>query len=162
VSFAFWFRSGGLGKLIQGRGPNPRRQQTQAERDAKIARIHIFPKNATIEMDGRVRFAAMAYDAEGNSVGGVKIKWSAQNVTSRSPTPISILGEFRGIAAGAFSVSAEAAGKSAEVSVVVRPGLKPNLNLPPIGTEASGRERCRPRLWFRAREQKTTSCCPLV
>ena len=80
TSFAFWFNSSGLAKLVQGRGlGNAKRQEKQAERDAKISRLQIFPGDVTIDLGERVRFSAIAYDQDNNPVGGVKIKWSGQS-----------------------------------------------------------------------------------
>src|SRR5262245_24451782 len=46
ASFLFWYNSGGLGKLFQGqRGPSPRAAEKQTDRDAKVARLEIYPGN---------------------------------------------------------------------------------------------------------------------
>ena len=122
LSVGFWFRSSGLPKWIQG-GNQSRTQETQTQREAKIARVEIFPKNATVELESRIRFTAVAYDLDGNTIGGIKFKWQAANVTTGKRAPISGDGEFRAKIAGSFTISAEAKGNNAEVPVVVSPAL---------------------------------------
>ena len=135
VSFLFWFHASGLAKLIQGRGIGKAKgQEKQADRDAKISRIQIFPNEATINLSDRVRFAAVAYDQDGNPVGGVKIKWSGQGALPGQRVRISQHGEFEATSPGSFSIVAEASGKTAQVSVVVRPGVRRDLNLTPTST----------------------------
>lgn len=139
---AFWYYSSGLHKLLQGRGtPVPPPQEKQADRDAKISRVEISPGNVTIDLAERVRFVAVAYDRDGNAVGGVKIRWHAQAAVPGQRARISLLGEFQPTIPGVFTIIAQAAGKSAQSTVTVREGAKPNLNLPPTGTrEVSSRD----------------------
>src|SRR5262249_49921684 len=75
---SFWYNSSGLNKLVQGQAAKPRASEKQANRDAKVARLQIYPGDLTIDLLDRVRFAAVPYDSEGNAVGGVKVNWSAQ------------------------------------------------------------------------------------
>src|SRR5438128_10007103 len=52
VSFAFWFRASGLGKLIQDRGTSKAsKQEKQADRNARVARVQIFPGDVTLQLD---------------------------------------------------------------------------------------------------------------
>jgi RHS repeat-associated protein len=135
TSWAFWYYSTGLSKLVQGRGaPTPQSQERQADRDAKVARLEISPANVTVDVAERVRLVAVAYDQDGNAVGGAKIRWSAQAATQGQRARISRDGEFDPVAPGVFTVTAQAAGKSAQTTVTVRPGARPNLNLPPTAT----------------------------
>src|ERR1700694_4381895 len=63
ISFAFWYRASALAKLIQGRGVgNAKGQEKQADRDAKISRVQIFPGDVTVDLSDRVKFSAVAYD----------------------------------------------------------------------------------------------------
>jgi RHS repeat-associated protein len=142
VSFAFWFNSSGLAKLVQGRGVgNARRQEKQAERDAKISRLQISPGDVTIGLGERVRFSAAAYDQDNNALGGVKIKWSCQSSVKGPRVRQMPHGEFEGIAPGSYTIVAEAAKRTAQVTVVVRPGVHRNMNLTPTGTrEVSTRD----------------------
>jgi RHS repeat-associated protein len=134
TELAFWYYSSGLRKLIQGRGaPNPQRPEKQADRDAKIERIEISPGNVTIDLSQRVNFVAVAYGRDGNTIGGVKIKWSAEGSSPPRHVRISPQGEFRPKFAGVFTVTAQAVGRSAQTMVTVRPGATPNLNSPVLG-----------------------------
>jgi RHS repeat-associated protein len=135
VSFAFWFNASGLPKVIQGRGiGNPRGQEKQVDREAKVARLRIFPGDVTIDPGDRVRFAAIAYDQENNAVGGVKIKWSAQSAIQGRRIRLTPEGELEGAVPGTFTVIAEVARRAAQVTVVVRPGVLRDLKLTPTGT----------------------------
>lgn len=132
VSFLFWFRASGLAKTLQLQGaPSASLQEKQADRDAKVSRIQIFPGDVTIDLSDRVRFSAVAYDPDGNAIGGIKVKWSAQSVIPGLRVRISQLGEFEGMSPGSFVVAVEAVGKTTQVTVVVRPGVLRNLNLTP-------------------------------
>ena len=135
VSFAFWFNASGLAKAIQERGiGNTTAQEKQTDRDAKVTRLQIFPGDVTIDPGDRVRFSAIAYDQNNNPVGGVKIKWSTQSLLPGKRIRLTAQGELEGIVPGSFTLSAEAAKKMAQVTVVVRPSVLRNLNLAPTGT----------------------------
>ena len=134
TELTFWYNSSGLSKLVQGRAVAPGPPETQGNRDTKVARLQIYPGNLTIELLERVRFAAVPYDSQGNAVGGVKVTWSAQGSGPTQRIRLSPQGELQPVVAGVFTITARAAGKSAQVSVTVRPGLAPNLNESPTGT----------------------------
>jgi RHS repeat-associated protein len=132
-SFHFWFYNSGARKLLlQGqRGGAAKKQEKQSDRDAKISQIQIFPGNLTVDADDKVKFSAIALDAIGNPIGGTKIKWTAHGAASDKHVPISPRGDFDAARAGTFTVTAETRGITAQVTVVVRPGLKRDLSLPP-------------------------------
>jgi len=132
LSFYFWFNNSGLRKLIQSRSTvSAKKQEKQADRDAKISQIKIFPGDLTIDLNDRVKFNAIAIDASGNTIGGVKVNWNARGATSDRHIPISARGDFEADRAGTFTVTAEARGKSAEVTVIVRPGVRRDLSVQP-------------------------------
>src|ERR1051325_8129730 len=82
VSLIFWYHTSGLKKLVQGQGFEDRKEQeSQSERDARISRIEIFPKEATVELGDHVRFASVAFDSEDNAVGGGNVVWSGRGAT---------------------------------------------------------------------------------
>ena len=136
ASFAFWFHSSGwrkeLSRLIEGRDQNPKGQEKQRDRDAKVTRIQIFPGDVTVELGDQVRFSAIAYDRDNTPVGGVKIKWRSQNSDPGRRARVSPHGEFEATSAGSFGVVAEGANKTAAVTIVVRPGTRRNPQLTPI------------------------------
>src|SRR5215213_4869562 len=126
-----WYHASGLASLVQGQtNGRVKEQETQRERDEKVSRLQIFPTDSvTVDLAEHVRFAAVAYDDENNTVGGVKIKWSSES-TPGPRVRISKNGEFEATAPGTFTIVAQAAGKSAKVNVMVRPGVKPDLTAP--------------------------------
>src|SRR2546430_3739919 len=74
VSFLFWFHSNEIHKLLQGQGPgNGHAQEKQSDRDAKVTRLQIFPGDVTVDVNDHIRFSAVTFDRDGNTVGGVKI-----------------------------------------------------------------------------------------
>ena len=125
ISFAFWFRASGVAKLLQGRGAGSAgKQEKQADRNAKVARIQIFPGDVTVQLDQRVHFTAVAYDRNDSPVSGVNIKWSATDEGRQRKGPISPQGEFLALARGTFKIIAEGAGQKAQVNIVVPNGRR--------------------------------------
>jgi len=142
LSFYFWFNNSGIRKLVQGRSTaKAKPQEKQATRDAKISWIQIFPGDTTVDVSDRIKFTALAFDADNNPIGGIKVKWAAQGAASDRHVPISPRGDFEADRPGTFTVTAEARGRTAQVTVVVRPSLKRDLNLPITNTrQVSSRE----------------------
>ncbi|HEX5888429.1 MAG TPA: hypothetical protein VFY61_06985, partial [Pyrinomonadaceae bacterium] len=132
LSLWLWYHSTGIAALVQGQGIGKvKEQEKQRDRDEKINRIEIYPSDGvTVDPGEHVRFAAVAYDAEDNVVGGVKIKWSGENSAQGPRVRISKDGDFEAMAPGTFTVVAQAAGRSAKATVVVRPGNRPDLKAP--------------------------------
>ena len=134
VSAAFWLRtSGSLAKLklrLTGQdSPHPSPQESQIDRDARIRRIRISPDDVTARIGETVRFAAVAYDAGGDTVGGVKFTWSAKGDKEDIGPVISPSGEFSAPVSGKFKISVEGAGKTAQTKVVtVLEGAAPITN----------------------------------
>jgi RHS repeat-associated protein len=142
VDLSFWYNSSRLASWLQGIGSGKANvQEKQRDRDEKVSRIEIFPTDFTVDMSEHVRFTAVAYDVDGNTVGGVKIKWSGENGGPGRRARISKDGDFEANAPGSFTIVAHGAGKMAKVNVTVRPGVKHDLTAPPIGTrEVSTRD----------------------
>ncbi|HXM47655.1 MAG TPA: RHS repeat-associated core domain-containing protein [Pyrinomonadaceae bacterium] len=136
-AFLFWFHNSGMSKLIQERGAGSvRRQEKQRDRDAKIVRIKIFPEAATVDLGEHVRFSAIAYDQKDDAVGGIKVKWSGQGSSTGRRAKVSREGEFEALGPGSFTITAEANGQSAQATVVVRPGIRRNMNEVPQRTKS--------------------------
>ena len=134
TELSFWYNSSGLSKLLQGRPAAPGRPETQGNRDAKVARLEIYPGDVTIDLVERVRFAAVPYDSQGNAVGGVNVSWSVHASAPGQRIRLSPQGEVQPVMPGVFTITARAVGKSAQATVTVRPGLAPNLNETPTST----------------------------
>lgn len=121
LSFYFWYQGSLLAKLVQGRIANAREQEKQEERDALVSRLQIYPGDVTIKLDESVTFAAVAYDLENVSVGGVRIRWSAMDTQRRRTARISSRGEFIGKVPGTFTILAEGGGRTTQAKVIVQP-----------------------------------------
>jgi RHS repeat-associated protein len=144
VSFAFWFRARGLSKLIQGSGTtNASRQEKQADRNAKVTRIQIFPGDITLQIDQSVHLSAVAYDGNDAPVSGVNIKWTANDEGRKRSGPITPQGEFRAIVPGTFKITAEGAGQKAGARIIVENGQRrPKVTDTPTNVRpVSNRER---------------------
>src|ERR1041385_6265101 len=135
LSFYFWFNNSGLRRLMQSRPiPSARKQEKQSDRDAKISQMKISPGDLTVDLNDRVKFNAIALDASGNTIGGVKVNWTAQGAKNDKHIPISVRGDFEADRAGTFTVTAEAKGKTAQAIVIVRPGVKKDLTVAPTSS----------------------------
>jgi len=142
VSLEFWLHASGLAKLVQGSGSgNANPQEKQSDRDAKVSRLQIFPGDVTVDLSDHVSFSALAYDRDNTPVGGVKIKWSGKSSAPEGRVRLSQHGEFEATTPGSVSIIAEGAGKTAQMTVLVRSGVRRNLSLTPLGTrEVSTRD----------------------
>lgn len=140
ASLAFWFNASGWRKavatLVQGPKLGTRQQEKQKHRDGLVERIQIYPGNATVDMNAQVQLSAVAYDKDDTAVGGVKIKWSGQDINSGRRPKLTQRGLFEATIAGSFNVMAEGAGKTAAVTIVVRPGPERKMNIAPTNTRS--------------------------
>ena len=135
IGFVFWYHRSGLRKLIQDQDiGNTKEQEKQSERDSKVSRIEIFPKEAIVDLDDRVRFAAVAYDSEDNAIGGSKVVWSGQGAKPSDRVRISRAGEFEALTPGVFTITARFRGYTDQVTVTVRSTPRRDLKATPIRT----------------------------
>ncbi|MDQ3804394.1 MAG: hypothetical protein M3416_11250, partial [Acidobacteriota bacterium] len=118
---SYLFRNGLWGLLSQAVGGQaPAKQEKQKDRDARVSKIEISPGDVTLQVGQRMIFAASAFDANGDVVGGVKIKWKAKELGGRKQNKrVSAAGEFVSPVEGEFLVTAEGAGASDDVTVKV-------------------------------------------
>jgi hypothetical protein len=148
VGFAFWLRGDNVAaKLYQTltgqTPPQAKPQEKQQDRDAKVSRIQIYPGDVTTHVDMPVHFAAVAYDGNDAPLGGVKISWSANDQSADHATRISQRGEFESARPGVYKITAEGAGRNADISVTVIDGPrrpKPDNN-PANARPVSNRKR---------------------
>jgi hypothetical protein len=132
ANFAFWLKAHGLpGRLIAPPLQAPE-QEKQNQRDTRVRNIRIYPGDLTISVGQRITFGAVAYDDEGNAVGGVKMKWSANDEGRDHAIRFSPHGDFESIAPGKFKITAEGAGKRAYVKVIVVDGPRRSKKEEPI------------------------------
>jgi RHS repeat-associated protein len=132
----FWYRASSLANLVQGRGNARGQEEKQADRDARVSRIQIFPGDVTVDVSEHVTFSGVAYDDEGNVLGGVKFKWRGQGSASAARVKMSPRGEFEALAPGTATITAQAFGKTAQATVTVRPGPKRDVKQTPTGNHA--------------------------
>jgi hypothetical protein len=99
-------------------------QEKQSERDARVSRLEILPGDVTVQEGQRVNFTAVAFDSSNNTVGGVKIRWSARDEGRSRGVFINQRGDFAARAEGNYRVTAEAAGQRKVVNVTVIEGIR--------------------------------------
>ena len=133
ASFSFWFNNSGLSNLFDPqRWRSPKQQEKQEDRDARVAKLEIYPGDVAVNLNDQVAFSAVAYDSEDAPVSGVKVTWRGQDRAHGKPVHITREGMFKALTPGTFTLIAQAAGTSAEVTVQVKPGLRRNRSEKPI------------------------------
>ncbi len=99
--------------------PDPKEQEKQSERDARVFKIEISPRDVTINTGEKVIFAAVAYDRNGNMIPGVKFTWDGSDEEKARKMSVTPRGEFSSPVAGKYKVTVEALGKKDSVKVIV-------------------------------------------
>jgi RHS repeat-associated protein len=122
----FWFYSSGWNSTLRKLAADPLHmvmpqqggiQETQMQRDARVARIQVYPGSLTLHNGERVAFTAVPYDANNVAVGGVNITWYATK--NNQPVNISSTGIFSSGFAGQYTITAYGAGQYGQVTVTV-------------------------------------------
>ncbi len=99
--------------------PEPTKEEKQTDRDARVAKIEISPRDVTIATGEKVIFAAVAYDRNGNMVPGVQFTWDGSDEVKLRKMSVTPRGEFSSPVAGKYKVTVEALGKKDSVKVDV-------------------------------------------
>jgi RHS repeat-associated protein len=127
IGLLFRLESSGVAARLRAlatgsRIPSSQSQESQIERNAQVARVQVYPGDATIRTGETIIFAAVAYDAQDAPVGGVQFTWSGRDVGRDRPISVSRRGDFAPKRTGTFKVTAEGAGQQAQVTVTVLEG----------------------------------------
>lgn len=124
-------------------------QDKQRDRDAKVARLEIHPHDVTISNGVPLHLAAIAYDSNGNPIGGVKVAWQGEqqtvignladtlgkaiNGTLGIEIPVSPHGEFVPFLPGTAKITAKTAnGREASVNINILDTPLKNPNETPV------------------------------
>lgn len=136
TTLAFWWARSDLAKLLDPQNwRSKKEQEKQEERDARVARLQIFPGDVTVDISEQVSFSAIAFDANDAPVTGVKINFRGSDPTHGKPVRITSNGQFEAMSPGAYRIVAEGAGQMEEVKVIVKPGARRNLKEKPISVK---------------------------
>lgn len=150
VGLMFWLEAKGVAsrvrQILTGDDPEEMVQETQEDRDARVVRLQIFPGDVTVRVGESIAFAAIAYDAQDLPVGGVRLSWSGHDVGRDRPVRISERGDFKAKDTGTFTVTAEGAGKQAQVEVTVLDGEQSWQNLQPSTSGEQLQQNSQPSL----------------
>jgi hypothetical protein len=126
---AFWLKANDLipklWNFITQQKANPKQNEPQSARDARVSRIQIFPGDVTVEEGQQVNFTAVAYDAQNSPVGGVKFDWTTQDEDQRRDPAQAPRGLFVARGRGNYKITVAGAGRTATVKVKVNPGRRP-------------------------------------
>jgi RHS repeat-associated protein len=116
---ALWLDSSGLSALLsRAQKPPSPGQASQAQRNARVARVTISPGDITIKEGDQVEFAAEAFDAQNAPVGGVRFKWQALDL-DRNKQAHMREGRFEARRPGTFRIVAQTGRQQASVTVRV-------------------------------------------
>src|SRR5262245_59029231 len=99
--------------------PAPARAESNAEREARVAQIKIYPGDVEIKTGESVVFAAVGIDSQGNAIGGLDVKWEALHEDEGRKITMG-QGLFSAPIPGKFIVTAEMAGRREQVRVAVK------------------------------------------
>jgi RHS repeat-associated protein len=136
ASLGFWLRANNLplklSRTLSMRQSSPPPQERQEIRDGKIDSLRIYPGDVSLKVGERVTLAAVAYDEEGNSIGGVQMKWSARDEGNKHLARLSPQGEFQPDTPGNYNVVVEAGGKRAQIIIKVVAGPRKSKDERPV------------------------------
>src|SRR5262245_15676528 len=113
--------------------PEPVPQETQEERDARVVRVEILPREATISAGEDIHFIALAYDVNNSPVGGVSFDWDKEDEESGEKIGLEEKGKFAATKEGNYQVKAKFGGREATAKVKVQ-GVRRMAGQQPIGT----------------------------
>jgi RHS repeat-associated protein len=120
--------------------PKPESQEIQEERNGRVARVDISPREATIAAGEEIHFIAVAYDANNSPVGGVSFDWDKEDADTGEKMNAgekgkysSANGRFSSAKEGNYRVKAKFGGLETSAKVKVK-GLKYLSGQQPIGT----------------------------
>ena len=123
TGFAFWLQTSALKQWLAG-NPSANPPETQPERNARVKRLRISPGEVTARVGEVVRFAAIAYGEQEDTIAGVGFRWRVSG-GKEGEALIGSAGEFSSLAAGTFTVSVTGAGRTAQTAVTVLDGPPP-------------------------------------
>lgn len=113
--------------------PKPKPQEAQEERNGRVARVEISPREVTVAAGQEVYFIAVAYDANNSPVGGVSFDWDKEDEDTGERAPAEQRGKFSSAKEGNYRVKARFSRLEASAKVTVK-GVRHSSGQQPIGT----------------------------
>src|SRR5262245_4380353 len=114
--------------------PSPKPQETQEQRNARVVRVEIAPRDVTVAADEQVIFTAVAYDVKNSPVAGVQFDWEGEDEDSGERVNIKEKGKFSSSRQGKYKIKVKMAGREASAKVKVQ-GIRRTPGEQPIGTK---------------------------
>src|SRR6185436_6139307 len=66
ADLAFWLRASNaitdLWMMLNGQNARPKPQESQEERDARVAKVEVYPGDVTVSVSDKVTFVAIGFD----------------------------------------------------------------------------------------------------
>ncbi len=142
--------------------PEPKEQEKQSDRDYKVQRIEISPRDVVIQTGEKIVFSAIAYDQSGNMVPGVKYTWDGNDEGKNRRMSVTLRGEFSSPVAGKYKVTVEALGKKDSVKVeVVGDEIKPKDQGVQVGSVSSHDQPKPAKIGLRSAPNSPKEAAPL-
>lgn len=102
--------------------PAPKVQETQADRDQRIAKVSIHPGDVTATVGETIQFTAVARDNNGLAIPGAAFVWSGNDQGRNRSMTVSQKGEFIARVAGVYQVRTQSGVHQDQVKVTVTGG----------------------------------------
>jgi len=91
----------------QGRqAPSGPRVEKQGERDRRVAQVEIAPRAIRLRVGEDVRLIAIARDRDGRPIGGVRVRWTGEDLDRSRSVLVGADGLFEARVAGRYLVRA--------------------------------------------------------
>ncbi len=100
--------------------PEPMPQETQDERNARVVRLEIHPKEISVRPDEPVIFSAIGFDGNNSPVGGLRFNWSSEEEMSGERVKVMEMGKFAASKKGSYKIRASMNGRAVETKVTVK------------------------------------------
>ncbi|MFN0110457.1 MAG: immunoglobulin domain-containing protein [Blastocatellia bacterium] len=111
--------------MLIGQGkqrPTSKVQESQVDRNGRIAKVSIHPGDVTVQVGETVQFTAVARDRNDLAIPGATFIWSGNDLGRNRSLTISQKGEFIARVAGVYQVRAESGVHQNQVKVTVTGG----------------------------------------
>ncbi|MBO0800433.1 MAG: hypothetical protein J2P31_16570, partial [Blastocatellia bacterium] len=100
--------------------PRPKAQETQAGRNARVARVEVIPAEVTVKPDQAVEFIVIGYDANGAPVSSLPFEMSGAEENGGEQVKLTDKRKFAAAKEGDYLVKVNALGHLAEARVKVK------------------------------------------
>ncbi len=130
----------GRGAPAGERMPEPRPQESQAERHARVVRVEVIPDEVTVRPDQPVEFIVIGYDSNNAPVSSLSFELSGEDEKTGEQVNVAGKGKFAASREGEYRVKVNALGHQAEARVSVKAAPQALSDRPVVPYTYSSRE----------------------